>query len=98
MNRHTYDVMHDPELFSFAQREKYRGLEDASEIISGEMLGNTDRMILRRLAEPGQTLALLQEGFLAYVQTLMYAIPPLDLRKLEDFKRALELQAEIRAV
>lgn len=88
----------EPQYFSFPAREKYNKLEAVSEYISGELLSNTDRRALRRLAENGGPLALIQEGMLAYVQELRYAIPSLDLRIPEELEKALKLQEEIRAV
>jgi len=64
------------------------------ELISDHLLSNTEREMLRKLAEKGGPLWLVQQGMLAYSEAASYNIGKLDLEDEDDLERGRQLVRE----
>lgn len=73
-------------------------LEKLADLIAFDVLGNTERLMIRRLAENGGPLDLVAQGLLAYSEELRYRTSNLDLENEEQLARALRAVRERKYV
>lgn len=80
--------MQEPFQFSRPAAADEARLEKLSDLIAFNILGNTERHMIRRLAENGGPLDLIAQGLLAYSEELRYRTSNLDLEDEEQLARA----------
>lgn len=73
-------------------------LEKLADLVSFEILGNTERLMMRRLAENGGPLAMVAQGLLAYSEELRYRTSNLDLEDEGQLAKAMQAVRERKYV
>ncbi len=73
-------------------------LEKLADLIAFTVLGNTERTMIRRLAENGGPLDLVAQGLLAYSEELRYRTSNLDLEDKGQMAKALQAVRERKYV
>jgi len=91
--------MEYPERFSFKRNTEWSDrLDQLADMISGRLLGNTERTMLRNMAAEGQPLDLIVRGLLAYSDAIGYAQSRLDLEDSAQVLKGTELSRERKSV
>ena len=85
--------------FYFPRADEERGrLDQLQELIAFTMLGNTQREMLRNLAEPGEPIDTISRGLLAFSEEARYALGRLDLEDPIQLERGKQLSREIKQI
>ena len=89
---------HSP-AFSFPRKDKERDrLDQLAAMIAGVVLGNTQREMLRKLAETGEPIDLIVRGLLAYGDEARYTLGRLDVEDDSQLAKAKALAREIKQI